>query len=280
MSNQGWVKLHRQLLDWEWFDDHNTFRLFMYLLLKTNHKNAKWRGVEIKCGEVLISIEKLAKSTTLSVQQVRTSLSKLKSTGEITIKTTSKYTVIELVKYGVYQINDEQDNNQNNKQDNKQITNNQQTNNKQITTNKKEKNKDNDNNENNVKEKTIKKERGTFSKPSFDDNFEFIIDLQWRDLFKKWINYKNQTKKPLLPVSYKASFDKLVKFSKDDLTVAKEIIGNAIAGGWVGFHEIDEPKYKGGGQNKPTTSKEDRQKRSDEEMLKSIKTHYEGGKNA
>ena len=26
---QGWIKIHRQLTEWEWYDDLNTFRLFI-----------------------------------------------------------------------------------------------------------------------------------------------------------------------------------------------------------------------------------------------------------
>jgi hypothetical protein len=37
----GWIKIHRSILEWEWYEDTNTFRLFMHLILKANHKDRK-----------------------------------------------------------------------------------------------------------------------------------------------------------------------------------------------------------------------------------------------
>lgn len=145
---EGWIKIHRKMIDWEWYDDNNTKVLFIHLLLTANHKEKKWKGQTILRGQKLTSLEHLAEETSLSVQQVRTSLKKLKSTNEITIKSTSKNTLITIEKYSSYQDKDDEDNKQNNTQNNKQITNEQQTNNKQITTNKKDKN---DKNEKNVR---------------------------------------------------------------------------------------------------------------------------------
>jgi hypothetical protein len=135
-NSQGFIKIHRQITEWEWFSDHNTFRLFIYLLLTANFEDRKWRGILIKRGQIVIGRTELAKSTHLTEQQVRTSLNKLKSTNEITIKTTNKFSVVELVNYNVYQDNSKQNNQQIVAIDNQQITNNQPTNNQQVTTTK------------------------------------------------------------------------------------------------------------------------------------------------
>jgi hypothetical protein len=136
VMNEGWIKLHRQILNWEWWSDIKTYRLFTYLLLASNYEDKSWRGVDIKRGDILTSIESLVKSTNLTQQEVRTSLKRLKSTGEITTKTTNKYTTITICNYDIYQINIDDTNKQTNKQDNKQLTNKQQTTNKQLTTTK------------------------------------------------------------------------------------------------------------------------------------------------
>ena len=41
----GWIKLHRNILQWEWWDDRNTRDLFLVALLLANHKEKKmaWR---------------------------------------------------------------------------------------------------------------------------------------------------------------------------------------------------------------------------------------------
>lgn len=133
---QGFIKLHRQITEWEWYSNINVCRLFIHCLLKANHKDNKWQGIVIERGSFITSIENLAFETGLSGQQIRTALNKLKSTGEITSKTTNRYSVISINNWDMYQVD--------NKQDNKQITNKQQTDNKQITTNNNDKNEDNE----------------------------------------------------------------------------------------------------------------------------------------
>ena len=120
---EGWIKIHRKMVDWEWYDDINTKVLFLHLLLTANHKEKNWRGITILRGQKLTSLQHLAEETKLTVMQVRTSLNKLKSTNEITIKTTNKNTLITIEKYSNYQDKDEENNKQNNKRRNKRTTN-------------------------------------------------------------------------------------------------------------------------------------------------------------
>jgi hypothetical protein len=130
--SSGWIKLHRQLLDWEWYDDINTSRLFIHLMLTANHKDNKWRGIDIKRGSRLTSLDKLSSETNLSVSKIRTSIKKLISTSEIASKSHSQYTVFIMKNYDSYQGDD--------KPNDKPVTNESQTNDKQIATNKNDKN--------------------------------------------------------------------------------------------------------------------------------------------
>ena len=41
---EGWIKIHRGLLDWEWYSDTNCVRLALHLLLKANFQTRRWRG--------------------------------------------------------------------------------------------------------------------------------------------------------------------------------------------------------------------------------------------
>ena len=124
----GWIKIHRKILDWEWYNDTNTFRLFMHLILKANHKDKKYRGILVKAGSFLTGRELLSIETGLSIQQVRTCLERLKSTNEITINSSRQGTIIQIVKYKDYQITTNE------------ITTNQPQDNQQVTTNKNVKN--------------------------------------------------------------------------------------------------------------------------------------------
>jgi hypothetical protein len=132
----GWIKLHRSILDWEWYSDVNTSRLFTHLLLKANYKPKNWKGIPVEIGQTITSRETLSRETGLSIQQIRTSLNKLKSTSDITIESTSTYTVVTLAAYSLYQSMDELPT----IKITSDSTNEQQTDNKPITTTKEVKN--------------------------------------------------------------------------------------------------------------------------------------------
>ena len=110
--NDGFITVHRKILDWEWYTDTNTTRLFMHLLIKANHRDKKHRGTLVKRGELLTSYELLNLQTGLSRQNLRTSLKKLASTDDITIDSTNKGTRLTVCNYDSYQTKKEQPNHQ------------------------------------------------------------------------------------------------------------------------------------------------------------------------
>lgn len=137
---EGWISLYRKFTEWEWYKDINTKIVFLHLLLLANHKDGKWKGQVIKRGQVVTGRKVLAEDLGITEQNVKTALKKLKSTNEIIIKSTNKYSIVTIVKYDTYQDNNKYSTNNitNN------LTNNQPTTNQQLTTN------NNDNNDNNI----------------------------------------------------------------------------------------------------------------------------------
>ncbi len=99
----GWLKLFRCFTEWEWYSDTNTVRLFLHLLLRVNYRERRWKGITIPRGSMVTSLAALAAETTLSVQNIRTCLAHLKSTGEISVETTPCYTLISVNNYARYQ---------------------------------------------------------------------------------------------------------------------------------------------------------------------------------
>lgn len=136
--NAGFILLYRQITEWEWYKNPNTFRVFLHCLLMANFTDGRFEGQDIKRGQFVTSLPSLSKQTRLSIQQVRTALDHLKSTGEITDRIFPKYRVITVVKYNDYQ--------QDNRQSNSQSTGNQQASNSQSTGNQQQYNNNNNNN--------------------------------------------------------------------------------------------------------------------------------------
>lgn len=137
---KGWVKIYRELQEWEWYTKPEMVHLYIHLLLSANHTTVKWQGSTIKRGQLVTSGAQLAKNTGLSVQSVRTCLNRLKSTNEIAIETTKMYTLITICNYGRYIGNESDSNKASNKAPNKRLTKQKQSANKQLTTNKNDKN--------------------------------------------------------------------------------------------------------------------------------------------
>ena len=136
----SWIKIFRELLQWEWFQKAEMVQLFIYLLLKANCVDKQWQGITIKRGQLATSNATIRQDLRLSEQQIRTCIKRLISTGEITYKSTNRYVVITICNYDKYQEIGNSINEQNNEQTNNQSTDEQRAINEQSTTTKEVKN--------------------------------------------------------------------------------------------------------------------------------------------
>jgi hypothetical protein len=195
----GWVKLHRQILEWEWYDDHNTFRLFIHLLLKANHKEKKYRGMLLQTGTILTSRDILALEVGLSVRQTRTALDKLKSTNEVAIKTSGQGTIIQIVNYSKYQV------------ETNETTNERPTSDQQTTSNKKEK----------------KEKNNTYSFLSslLDNGFD-------EKLAREWVEVRKQLKAVNTETAFNSFMSQVQKHGGDK----NRILRTCVERSWKGFN--------------------------------------------
>lgn len=150
----GHIKLDRKILNWEWYQDINVCRVFIHLLLIANHKDGRWKGNEIKRGQLITGRMKLAVALKLSEKQIRIVLNKLKETNEITIKTANRFSTITICKYDTYQSFKNENGQQIDQQEGQEGANKGPTKGQQRATN------NNDNNDNNEKKE---KEEGVIS---------------------------------------------------------------------------------------------------------------------
>ena len=132
----GFIKIHRSIMKWEWYQDQNTVAVFLHLLLNANWEDCRYRGYEVPRGSLVVGRKAIAKTLGISEQSVRTSLEHLKSTNEITIKSTNRFSIITITNWEKFQC---LENESTNKSTNN-LTNNQPTTNQQLTTYKEIKN--------------------------------------------------------------------------------------------------------------------------------------------
>ncbi|HWL13690.1 MAG TPA: conserved phage C-terminal domain-containing protein [Ureibacillus sp.] len=113
---EGWIKIHRKIVEHEIWNDVTTFRLFMLLLLKAAYQDFNYKGIELKKGEFIRSYSKLAEDLaykegrghkTVSKNTVFKSIKKLIDNGMVTVRETELGTLFTVVNYEEYQQFDE-----------------------------------------------------------------------------------------------------------------------------------------------------------------------------
>lgn len=102
----------------------------MYMLISAYWKDGNYKGKVIPRGSFPSSVSDLAKNTNLTDNEIRTALKHLQSTGEITSKSTNKFTIFSVENYDFYQSSENQITNKNTNKSqaktqtiNKQLTN-------------------------------------------------------------------------------------------------------------------------------------------------------------
>lgn len=100
---EGHIKLHRQFIEWEWYQNINVKVVFLHMLFKANWKDGKYQGVVVQRGSFVSSYSKLAEETGLTMNEVRTVIKNLKKTGEITVSSHAKFSVFIIENYSKYQ---------------------------------------------------------------------------------------------------------------------------------------------------------------------------------
>ena len=204
---EGYIKLYRQIMMWEWYDDANTFRLFIHLLLKANYEDAQWRGLAIKRGQLFTSIGHLSHELKISDKAVRIALDKLIKTKEVASKGASKGTMITICKYDSYQSSF-----------NTEGQTEGQTRGERGATN---------NKNNNNKEKKNKE---------IDLSF---LQKDFIPIVEKWLFYKKEKKQEYKgQTSINTFCKKLIEYSNGDAIIAEAIIEQSIANNWAGIFEL------------------------------------------
>jgi hypothetical protein len=194
-SDNEFIKLNRKIKNWRWFSDVNTAHFFIYCLLSANWKERCFKETKVERGQFVRTYKNMSAESGLSVQNIRTAIKHLISTGEITVSLTGKgrgaTLVITVVKYEEYQ----QANMKNNTLPNNQLTTNQHKSNNQSTQIEEDKN---------IRSKEVKKKDllnisdDIFNRPSDTDKKHESLYQEYLDL---WNSLKSYGIAPLRAIS-------------------------------------------------------------------------------
>lgn len=117
--NRGYIRLWRKSLDAGWIRNHKLWAFWSYCLLKASYKEfdaiVGLQVVHLMPGQFVFGLHVASKETGLSIQEIRTIVDFLRKAGNLTIKSTNKFSVITIINWPTYQGDDLENNNQINK---------------------------------------------------------------------------------------------------------------------------------------------------------------------
>ncbi len=105
--NRGYVKLWRKSLDAGWIKNPKLWAFWTYCLMKASHKEfdaiVGLQVVHLLPGQFVFGRKKASKETGLTEREIRTIIDFLIKAGNLTIKTTNKFSVITVINWPIYQ---------------------------------------------------------------------------------------------------------------------------------------------------------------------------------
>lgn len=100
---EGWIKIRRSILDWEWWDKPEMVVLYLYILSSANIDDTLWHGKVIKRGQFVTSLSSIERDCPkLTKKIIRTCLKRFKDAGKICIESTNNHSVITVCEYEEY----------------------------------------------------------------------------------------------------------------------------------------------------------------------------------
>jgi len=104
---EGWIRIHRKLIEASWFNKSEYVHLWLYLLLKANHQDKEVfvgnEKVVVKRGQLLTSRSKLSEVVHIQENKIYRILKCFENEHQIEQQKTKKYTVISILNYDAYQ---------------------------------------------------------------------------------------------------------------------------------------------------------------------------------
>lgn len=220
-KQNGYIKLFRSFLEWEWYQDIPAKTVFLHLLLSANYEDKPWKGIVVHRGEIVTSYDKISEKTGLSYQQTRSAVKKLKSTGDITQYATHRYSLIRIENFEKYQ---------GTKTDCETVW--QQSESLKM-------------NSQSTATKEIKKKE--YSK-EVEIKENFCVPPEIAEAFAGYIEMRKKKKNPLTERAEKLLLNRLEKLAPYDYDAQNKLLDEATLKGWQSVYDSKDKPQNGGGK--------------------------------
>jgi len=104
---QGYIKLWRKALDNDWLKDHGLWAFWSYCLLRANHKactvKVGFQEIRLEAGQFIFGRIQASRDLNMTEWKIRQCLTFLKRSGNLTSKTTNKFSIITITNWDTYQ---------------------------------------------------------------------------------------------------------------------------------------------------------------------------------
>lgn len=233
----GFIKIDKKILEWEWYKDEHTKNFFFHCLLKANWKEGRFKGITIERGQFIASLPVLSDELFLTVNELRTAIKHLKTTGEITVKKYPKFSVFTVVNYDLYQCESQSES----QSSHSQVTGKPQANHRQLVATEKEK-----------EDKKMSsmsmpnKAESDDSKPQKKEPTAYYSNDELLDsAFKEFLVMRNKIKKPIATKQAMTRIrNKIEKLSGGDNDLAIRILNQSTDHCWQDVYPLKEESQK------------------------------------
>jgi hypothetical protein len=209
---QGWIKLHRKLLENPIVcKDSDHLAVWVYLLLNATHEAYpalfKGKKITLEPGQLITGRKSISSKLSVSESKVKRILIELENDQQIDRQRSNQNSLISILNWDKYQECDQQDGHQ--------MTSKRPASDQPVTTNKNVKN--------------VKNEK----KDIYSE-----LPTELHEPLKRFLEHRKKLKKPMTDYAIELMLKKLIKLSGGDVRVSKNILEQSIERGWAGIFEI------------------------------------------
>ena len=219
-DNNGWIKLHRKIIDSAVFENPKILKLWIWCLCKASHKGYESmvgnQIVVLQEGQFIFGRKKASSELKIKESMVYKYIKLLEKLEMINIKSNNKFSIITIEKWAFYQFDNDEEQQQKEQQRNNKGT----TKEQQRNTNK------------NVKNVKNVKEIIYSDVPELNETIIAFID------------YRKSIKKPMSDRAITLLLGKLNKMS-NSVQEQIEILNQSILNGWQGIFPLKNDSVTG-----------------------------------